>query len=267
MPHLTFLSWCAWLPAVAVQPALAVVMVRSGAWRRWPSLFSFLSLRSVQSISLLAITLMVPRSNFQGALYFYTYWFLSLIGVFLEAWMLVQIGCAMAGITARIRRQITQAILAAALINLTVSALLALHAHLPGYGNPSFPWWSILSRCVLDLNRSVNLAWLITFLGCAASWEFAGIKGEEPTRSISVGYAVSAIGSTAASWLLGVVRNASAVSNAQDLVYLLALALWARAFLKTKDEKPPLGPEELGSLQDSLKTYVGAFQRMKSTQP
>lgn len=252
MPHLTPLSWAAWVVAIAFQPALVVLMYARRVWRRWLSLFTFLIVKSVGSFALLAIYLGIHDPFRQAAVYFYTYWLFAFASALVQIWMIIQIGCEMAGVSRRVRYWIAQGICCCAAIDLGITLVVAFQM--------TNPLWGRIAHIVLSLNKAVNLAWLVTFMTAVLAYEFLGIRGFDSVRGISIGFAIEAVGATAASWLFGAVRNVSAVSDAQEIIYIVALVVWTVAIT------PPIqeiaSPDDSGRFQLLLRSYVDAIQRI-----
>ncbi len=218
MPRLNFLSWAVWIAIIALQPAVLLLLVRSRLWRRWLSLTAFLTLKSVGSLTLLGIYLLARHPD---APYFYVYWSFALLAASAEIWMIIQVGCAMAGLSESMRIWITHATLAIAAATLTVFIPAALYSHAPE--------WGILSHAVLGLNEAVNLAWLVTFGVVLLLYELFDIESFGAVRGIASGFALMALGASICGWLFEFTGRATAISNLQELVYCAALLVWGVA--------------------------------------
>lgn len=218
MPHLTLFSWAVWIAIILLQPAVLLGMVRSGLWKRWLSLAVFLSLKASGSVLLLAIYTLARHPD---APYFYVYWWFACLEAIIEIWMIIQVGCAMAGLSRSMRVWIAHATLAIAAATLTVFIPAALHSHKPV--------WGILSHSVLGLNEAVNLAWLVTFGIVLCLYELFEIESFGAVRGIATGFALMALGCSLCGWLYEFTGNVTAISNLQDLIYLASLLVWAVA--------------------------------------
>jgi hypothetical protein len=218
MPHLTLFSWAVWIAIIVLQPAALFRLVRSGLWKRWLSLTCFLSLKSVGSLVLLSVYLLARQPD---APYFYVYWSFAFLAAIAEIWMIIQVGCAMAGLSRSMRIWIAHATLAIAAATLTVFIPAALHSHRPV--------WGILSHSVLGLNEAVNLAWLVTFGIVLCLYELFDIESFGAVRGIASGFALMALGDSLCGWLFEFTGNVNAISNLQNLVYCAALLVWVVA--------------------------------------
>ncbi|HEX3987513.1 MAG TPA: hypothetical protein VHX13_12985 [Acidobacteriaceae bacterium] len=228
MPHLSFFSWAVWIGIIALQPAVLYRLVRSGLWKRWLSLTVFLSLKSVGSLLLLAIYTLARNPD---GPYFYVYWCFAGLAAITEIWMIIQVGCAMAGLSRSMRNWIAHATLAIAAATLTVFIPAALHSHRPV--------WGILSHSVLGLNEAVNLAWLVTFGIVLCLYELFDIESFGAVRGIASGFALMALGASLCGWLYEFTGNVTAISNLQDLAYFLSLLVWAVAVRRGRREFQP----------------------------
>jgi len=235
MPHLSLFSWAVWIGIIALQPAVLLRLVRSGLWKRWLSLTVFLSLKSAGSLSLLAIYTLAPHPDVP---YFYVYWCVAGLAAIIEIWMIIQVGCAMAGLTGSMRTWIAHATLAIAAATLTVFIPAALHSHRPV--------WGVLSHSVLGLNEAVNLAWLVTFGIVLCLYELFDIESFGAVRGIASGFALMALGTSLCGWLYEFTGNVTAISNLQDVIYLASLLVWAVAVRRrTRREFQPDLPARL----------------------
>jgi len=236
MPHLSLFSWAVWIGIIALQPAALLRLVRSGLWKRWLSLTVFLSLKSTGSLLLLAIYLWLPHPD--DGPYFYVYWCFAGLAAIAEIWMIIQVGCAMAGLSRSMRTWIAHATLAIAAATLTVFIPAALHSHRPV--------WGVLSHSVLGLNEAVNLAWLVTFGIVLCLYELFDIESFGAVRGIASGFALMALGTSLCGWLYEFTGNVTAISNLQDVIYLASLLVWAVAVRRrTRREFQPDLPARL----------------------
>ena len=218
MPLLTPFAWAVWIGIIALQPAVLLRLVRSGLWKRWLSLTVFLALKSTGSLVLLAIYTLVRHPDVP---YFYVYWCFAGVAAIAEIWMIIQVGCAMAGLSRSMRNWIAHATLAIAAATLTVFIPAVLHSHAPV--------WGILSHSVLGLNEAVNLAWLVTFGIVLCLYELFDIESFGTVRGIAAGFALMALGDSLCGWLYEFTRRPYAISDLQNLMYLGSLLVWTIA--------------------------------------
>ncbi|HEY1807518.1 MAG TPA: hypothetical protein VGG42_03095 [Acidobacteriaceae bacterium] len=233
MPRLTLFPWSVWIAIIVLQPAVLLLVVRSGLWKRWLSLTVFLSLKSVGSLVLLGIYTLVREPD---APYFYVYWSFGFFEAIAEIWMIIQVGCAMAGLSRAIRTWIAHATLAIAAATLTVFIPAALHSHAPV--------WGVLSHSVLGLNEGVNLAWLVTFGVVLCLYELFDIESFGAVRGIAAGFALMALGASLCGWLYEFTGKVTTISGLQDMFYLVSLLVWTMATRRPgrREFQPDLGP-------------------------
>ncbi|HEX3661778.1 MAG TPA: hypothetical protein VHU89_10120 [Acidobacteriaceae bacterium] len=233
MPRLTLFAWAVWIAIIALQPAVLFRLVRSGLWRRWLSLAVFLGLKSTGSLVLLASYTLLRQPD---GPYFYVYWWFALLEAIAEIWMIIQVGCTMAGLSRSMRAWIAHATLAIAAATLTVFIPAALHSHAPV--------WGILSHSVLSLNVGVNLAWLVTFGIVLCLYELFDIEPFGAVRGIAAGFAMMALGASLCGWLYEFTGRVTTISNLQDLMYLASLLVWAVAVRRpgVREFQPDLVP-------------------------
>jgi hypothetical protein len=233
MPRLTLFSWVVWIAIIALQPAALLLLVRSGLWRRWLSLAAFLSVKSIGSLVLVAI---YTLARWPDGPYFYVYWSFAFLAAIVEIWMIIQVGCAMAGLSLSMRTWIAHATLAIAAATLTVFIPAALHSHAPV--------WGLLSHSVLGLNEAVNLAWLVTFGIVLCLYELFDIESFGAVRGIASGFALMALGDSLCGWLFEFTRRPYAISDLQNLMYLTSLLVWIAAVRRPgrREFQPDLVP-------------------------
>jgi hypothetical protein len=252
MPLLTPFSWAVWIAIIALQPAVLYRLVRSGLWKRWLSLTVFLSLKSTGSLLLLAIYTLVPQPDVP---YFYVYWSVAFLAAIAEIWMIIQVGCAMAGLSHSMRTWIAHATLAIAAATLTVFIPAALHSHAPV--------WGILSHSVLGLNEAVNLAWLVTFGIVLCLYELFDIESFGAVRGIASGFALMALGASLCGWLYEFTAQPYVISDLQDLVYLGSLLVWVVAV--RRPGRREFQPDLPARLQVVVRSKVVEAPRVKKS--
>lgn len=252
MPHLSLFSWAVWIGIIALQPAVLLRLVRSGLWKRWMSLTVFLSLKTICSLLLLSIYTLAAHPD---APYFYVYWYFAGFAAITEIWMILQVGCAMAGLSGSMRRWVAHATLAIAAATLTVFIPAALHSHKPV--------WGILSHSVLGLNEGVNLAWLVTFGVVLCLYELFDIESFGAVRGIAAGFALMALGTSLCGWLYEFTGNVTAISNLQDLMYLASLLVWAVALRRSGRRE--FQPDLAGRLQVVVRSKVVEAPRVRQS--
>jgi hypothetical protein len=251
MPRLTLFSWAVWIAIIVLQPAVLLRLVRSGLWKRWLSLSVFLGLKSLGSLVLLSIYTLIRQPDVP---YFYVYWSFALLAALTEIWMIIQVGCAMAGLSRSMRNWIAHATLAIAAATLTVFIPAALRSHAPV--------WGVLSHSVLGLNEAVNLAWLVTFGIVLCLYELFDIESFGAVRGIAAGFALMALGTSLCGWLYEFTGRNSAISNLQDLVYCAALVVWVVGV--RQPGRREFQPDLLPRLQVVVRSKVVETPRAKS---
>jgi hypothetical protein len=218
MPQLNSFSWVLWIVVIVSQPVVVFLMVKSGAWRRWTSMFAFVCLLSLQSFALLYVSVALPDTDFRALLYFWIYWSLALVCEAIQIWMIVQIACDLIGISKRAKLWIRHGVPALAMANLIWAAILAVQSE--------HQFYSRVVYVVSWLDRSITLSWLTTFLIIALGSNFLGIEWTAEARGVGLGFALDSLSSTVASWLGYGSINFTFLSNLKAVIYLLALWLW-----------------------------------------
>ncbi|MGA8529948.1 MAG: hypothetical protein WB622_09560 [Acidobacteriaceae bacterium] len=251
MPRLTFFSWAVWIAIIVLQPAALLRLVRSGLWKRWLSLSVFLALKSIGSLVLLSIYTLSRQPDVP---YFYVYWSFALLAALAEIWMIIQVGCAMAGLSRSMRNWIAHATLAIAAATLTVFIPAALHSHAPV--------WGVLSHSVLGLNEAVNLAWLVTFGIVLCLYELFDIESFGAVRGIAAGFALMALGDSLCGWLFEFTGRPAAISNLENLMYCAALVVWVVGV--RRPGRREFQPDLLPRLQVVVRSKVVETPRAKS---
>ncbi|MGA7523338.1 MAG: hypothetical protein WBW84_12850 [Acidobacteriaceae bacterium] len=252
MPHLTLFAWAVWIAIIVLQPAVLLRVVHSGLWKRWLSLTVFLSLKSIGSLVLLGIYILLRQPD---GPYFYVYWSFAFLAAIAEIWMIIQVGCAMTGLSRSMRTWIAHATLAIAAATLTVFIPAALHSHAPV--------WGVLSHAVLGLNEGVNLAWLVTFGIVLCLYELFDIESFGAVRGIAAGFALMALGASLCGWLFEFTGRVAPISSLQNLMYLASLLVWAAAVRRPgrREFQPDLVPR----LQVVVRSSVVEAPRAKQS--
>ena len=253
MPHLTSASWTIWLIVILLQPALVILLIASGLWRKWTALFFFLLSKSITSFLLLGITLYIGDLDRQAALYFFTYWAGMAVASVMEIWMIVEIACALGGISPRTRKWIHIGVPVLAVINLAVCLTLSIQAPMAPFGR------AVVT--IFDLQKVISLGWLVTFLAVASASEIMGIEWSHGVRGIAIGYAIEAAGTTVVTWLIALFPAATELSEAKGIVYISALCVWAASIRKRKEEVEPI--QSLQSLQSYSTTFIQTVERIR----
>jgi hypothetical protein len=196
------------------------------------------------------------NTELRAELYFYTYWGGAFLSQIAEVWMIVQIGCELAGVSSRIRSWIQNGVPALAVFQMAASLLLCINSPVSQSGK--------VTGIILNLERSVSLAWLGTFLVACAAAEILGIEWAPGVREVSIGFAVEAIAATFASWLIDLLPDITWLSDIRETIYILALSVWALAILG-KNYKTTILPETLNRFKSSFDLYAAAIERIKDS--
>src|ERR1700743_2523121 len=104
MPQMSTFSWIVWIAHIVVQSALVGAMLKTGTWRRWSALFSYLAFQSIHALSLFGIVVGIKDLDLQACVYFYVYWIGTFAAQIIEVWIIIQIALDLAGISNNVRR-------------------------------------------------------------------------------------------------------------------------------------------------------------------
>lgn len=253
MLHLSLFSWSIWIAAIGLQPALALIMMRGGFWKRWPSLFALVLWLTVKSLALFAISQWMADSDLRPLLYFWVYWAAELIAELLEVWVIIQICIDLIGISAKLRRRIAMGVPVLSILSLSISIFLALQT--------SVPFYNTVMRTVNYMDRAVSLAWLCSFLVVVLGSEVLGIEWTTEGRLVAIGLSLDCMGSTLASWFGFLLPKAVTPFDLKGIIYLLALSAWAGIFTAKKSDPETLPSVEV--LSAYVKTKIRAAQSIR----
>jgi hypothetical protein len=218
MPEVGTLAGLIWIATILGQPSLALMMAVNGSWKRWPSLFVFIAWQSVKSSILLALYL-----RHDQAAYFYVFWFGDLLGQAMQVCILIQIACRLCGISPSFRKALRWVVSAAATASLFLAYSLASQVRHDAFVQ--------IMQEVLLVERTVSIAWCLTFLLIAFTAGFAGLRWRRELLGVSSAFALEATGNALLAWALTAMgpRWAADLSNARGLIYLCALYVFAEA--------------------------------------
>jgi len=213
MPHLNNLVIGLWATGTVATVALAILSYFTGHFRRWPSLFTYLSLIAIKSVWC------ALSNHFQSpACYFYGFWsFQSLIDMS-QVWIIVQIALRVAGVTPSLRRALVRGVplftLAAFVASLYVSLL-----------DPIEQFERIV-YVVQHVEVAIDLAICITATLLVWVTSGVGIQWSGGVRGVSSGILLEVLTSEISNSL--VLRYPVATLNAiKSVSYLATMALWA----------------------------------------
>lgn len=215
MPELPLFQWILWIAVLFGQIALVAQMLLAHSWRRWPALFSFLSVLAAKDIIRVANAL-TARNPFID---FWTFWTASFVAEAVEVWLIVEIAWAAAGISRRVRVAVANCIVLMAAVCVTVSS-----APIIGSG---IPCWRGICILATRLDSAAAIAWLGTFVvvASAANWIATWPAG---ARGILIGLSVELTSSSYLTWIASRHGQQSAtVATIKSLLYLLSLIIWA----------------------------------------
>jgi len=243
MPLLSPLAWILWGAVIVGQSALTLRLLWTGAHRRWRALFALIFLMTLKDFVLLADVL-IWRDPF---VYFYAFWYVALIGLVVEVWLMVDIGCALAGITPWLRRVICQGIPDIAAITLMASIAFAFSTPIPSYTRICF--------VVSHLDEAVSFAWLVVFFIIALTTEIAGPEWSGGVRGIGIGLALEIFSSSSASWLTVHSVSPSLLSTIKSAIYLISLTVWGASLR-------PRTPSDTRHLLPMVSRVLTAYSRI-----
>jgi hypothetical protein len=227
MPLLDPLSWSIWLLTFCLESAAAVFICKRGFAKRWPSLVSFLAIKSAIDLILIGVTL----ANFLGdariAIYFDIYWGGNALAAIAEMWMVIQIGVELISASPKAVRWV---LVGAPLIAATGVFVFSFLSIWPDFG--SGPKLELVSA-VVGVDRIVALSWLATFLCIAAFSDLMGIRWRRHPFGIAIGFAILSTSEITVSWFIEYsFHKAQLLSEISGGAYLLSLASWCVALAK-----------------------------------
>lgn len=208
------MQWALWLIVAAFQIGVVIRMILSGAWRRWPSLFSFLLVLAIEDAVRIANAL-TARNQWTD---FYIYWVASLIAEILELWIIVQIGRTMLGVSTWTRRVVSHGVVAMAAISAITSIAFSMRGAL----------LSLKSLCltVERLSNAVALAWVfvlivvVVFADQVAEWS-------DGTRGIAFGITLELTADSYIGWLKIGNSQVAHLDLIKGALFLVSLCAWS----------------------------------------
>lgn len=217
MPSMSILGLVTWIITLVAQPILAAVLFRSGRARRWPSFFAYLVFYSTRSVVLAVLY----RLN-NSAAYFYTYWVSAAVGMIIHAWILSQVGTALAFPSSRIRRRARTAVLNVMLVAFAIGFYASLQVHGPFYTH--------ITQVVVAFERANSLAWCLAFLFLALGADLIGLKWMPEVLCLGLGFAINALGNVSWAWVVSLMGLPSVpyMDDARGIMYLVSLVAWSR---------------------------------------
>lgn len=247
MPHLTPAAWNIWLILILLQSTLAAAMGLSGTWRRWSSVFTFLVLISIRDLFLLGDVLFWHKP----ALYFYSFWWASLLIEIIEVWMIIQIGRELAGVSRMLCRAIALSIPVIASTSLVLCLIFAFQLTMPNYGR--------IVYITTHLDEAISFAWLGTFLVMAIASGIIGIEWSNGVRGIAIGFAIEVTAASATSFLRAHNFDLLYLSNLKGILYIFSLCVWGASLR-------PVGSGNehrlvFSVVERCLNTYTRLFER------
>jgi hypothetical protein len=253
MPTLSLSAWVIWGAVFAPQTALIIMMIQNGMYRRWPSVFAFLCVQSLQAVLMLGIVLRVSDPDLQPFLTFWTYWIGAFVSQVIEVWIIVQLCCALVGERTIIKRWLRGAVPSLAVLSLGCSLLLSIDtkAHI----------YDAAVRAVTLMDKSVTLGWLSMFLVIALGADFLEISWPPIARGIAVGLAVELSGEMMTTWLSDGQPRSALISNLKGSIYICTVLIWTVSIRrKTSNNCDSVDAERFSAY---LETYFLALKRIK----
>lgn len=243
MHPLAPLQWTLWLAVLVGQIALAVRMIAAGSWRRWPSLFCFITILSCKDAVRVAnaVTARNPYVDF------WTFWLASFAAEIVEVWIMVEITNAAVGISRVVRAILTNGIVAIAATSLTGSAALAM--------NQKTSCVAQFCYVARRLDSAVAIAWLVSFILVATGTRIFA-DWPDGMRGIVIGFSLELTAASYLGWWSAQHGNAD-LSNAKSAIYLISLILWAASTASPS----PLAARKQTSSEFTLPSGLDVFRR------
>jgi hypothetical protein len=214
------MQWALWLVVAFFEFGVVARMTLSGAWRRWPSLFSFLLILTIKDAVRIANALTAQNQWTD----FYVYWTGSLIAEILEVWIIVQIGQTMLGVCTWTRRVVSHSVVALAAISAIASIAFSMKGALT----------------VERLSNAVALAWVfvmivvVVFADQMAEWS-------DGTRGIAFGITLELTADCYIDWLKITSSQIAHLDLIKSAFFLVSLCAWSVSTgpRRRTDEKLP----------------------------
>jgi hypothetical protein len=236
------MQWALWLVVAAFEFGVVVRMTLSGAWRRWPSLFSFLLILTIKD-AVRIVNALTAQNQWTD---FYVYWTASLIAEVLEMWIIVKIGQTMLGVCTWTRRVVSHGVVALAAISAIASIVFSMKGALT----------------VERLSNAVALAWLfvlivvVVFADQVAEWS-------DGTRGIAFGITLELTADCYIGWLkIGNSRFAhlDLIKSALFLVSLIAWGVSTGPRRRTDEKLPATTLASILNAAQDLKKVLRLFR-------
>jgi len=253
MPRLDLTEWIIWFLVAASQLSLAILLMVNGLWRRWRSVFCFLTFNSITTFSLMAIALFIPANRGQAFYYFWITWWTAAVAEGIEVWIIAQIIVRAIGFTPSIRTRIYSGIIALSTIMGFVTGWMAFSSNMPGYSRIVF----IVSRS----DQAICIAWLVTFFVGVLLADLIGTEWANGVRGVAIGFALQVLGESLGSILIEMGVSAPSRSIFRGLIYVCSLCIWGYTLYKSPVPQKPLSVPDRETLNFFMNSYRRVIER------
>lgn len=209
-----------WLGTNLGNALLLSVMGVEAHFRRWPSLFAFLWIVTLQACFDTGI---VMSNLSQTAFAFNGHYAFALILDLIEVWMTVEIAWALVGPHPKLRKWLGTLVPAYAVTALVGACLLSL-------SRPSSYRGDIVSFSY-DFDLAVSLAWLVTFLSIALAAGHLNVQWTGSVQWVAAGFLMEVLSSNVGSFLLQFGVKSPVITLLKAMSYLATLMLWSYSLL------------------------------------
>lgn len=203
-----------WLCSTLASAVLALLMIYTGQWRRWPALFAFLAIVSIEYPVLLAL--------WRSHAYLLVYWAFSLALEACEVFLLIEIACELVGPIEPLRRILRQSIPGMAVVLLGAFGVLS-------FSEP-WPAEARLAWCASHYDTAVSLALLVTVTGIIAAASLGKIQFSHGVRPIVAGLFIESMCTCVVSFLSVYFPQIHNLEVWKSCCFTLCLLIWFFSF-------------------------------------
>lgn len=209
-----------WSAANFVNGGLLCLLARSGAFRRWPSLFALLWLVTAQTAFDCAVVL---SGDYDRPYALYGHFAFALAMDAAEVWLITQMALALAGVTDFLREKIKRTVPALCAVMLCGSAAIT-------FADPA-PIHEHIQRFTATADMAISLAWAAAFLFLPLAARFFEVQWSGGVRPIALGFLVESFSTVVISFLAFGNVNRVQMTEFKSCTYLLTLALWSSSVI------------------------------------
>ena len=215
MPEVSSITAWIWGISIFLKLALVTVLLVSGRYRHWPSLFCYSIFQACKSLTLLYFFI-----SQDAASYFYCYWRGGLVAELIAIWALCDLIKSIVFPSRSARAWATILAINICGASVLLCAWLALNSRGP-YGIEISEW-------NMALEKGVSLAWCASLLAIIMRAELIGARWRKESLLIMWGFCLSEGSGTLCYWVFSWVPFSAReiYSTTKDVLGLIAIVLW-----------------------------------------